>query len=243
MTGAQGKLYGIGVGPGDPELVTLKAARLIAAADVVAFFAKKDRPGHAHRIAGSHIAEGATRVRLEYPYTTEIPSDDQRYRDAMTAFYDTAAATLSSHLGQGRAVAVLCEGDPFLYGSFIHLFERLSDVPCEVVPGVTAMAGCWSEAATPMTRAADVLCVLPGTLEEDDLAARLAGADAAVIMKIGRNLPKIQKAVMRAGLGARAVYVEHGTQKASRIQCLAQKTDEPAPYFSLVLIPAKRPSP
>ena len=105
MTGAQGKLYGIGVGPGDPELVTLKAARLIAAADVVAFFAKKDRPGHAHGIAGSHIVKAATRVRPEYPYTTAIPSDDQPHRDELTAFYAPAAATLSSPLLHGRPVA------------------------------------------------------------------------------------------------------------------------------------------
>jgi precorrin-2/cobalt-factor-2 C20-methyltransferase len=242
MTEKTGTLYGVGVGPGDPELLTLKAVRLIEAADVVAFFAKKDRPGHAFRITGDRISKSAISMRLEYPYTTEIPVDNPKYRAAMANFYDTSAAMIATHLREGRNVAVLCEGDPFLYGSFIYLFDRLEEFTCEVIPGVTAMAGCWAEAAAPMTRGTDVLNIVPGTLDEDQLTSRLTGADAAVIMKVGRNLPKIQRALARAGLADRAVYVERGTQKESKIERLSEKTDEPAPYFSLVLVPGENPS-
>ncbi len=236
-----GRLLGIGMGPGDPELMTLKAARLVAAAPVVAFFAKRGRTGHARAIAEGRIGAAAEELRLEYPFTVERPVDDPSYLADMGAFYDGAADQLAGRLDAGRDVAVLCEGDPFFYGSFMYLYDRLADrYGCEIVPGITGMSACWTSARTPMTHGDDVLAVVPGTLDAERMAERLAACDAAVIMKVGRNLPKIRGALARAGLAGRAIYVERGTMNGERVAPLAEVADDAAPYFSIVLVPGRQ---
>ena len=235
-----GTLYVVGTGPGDPELITLKAARIIAASPVIAYFAKRGRQGHARRIANAHIAPAAIQQRFEYPYTTEIPVEDPRYEPALTTFYHDSADTLADHLQAGQDVALLCEGDPFFYGSAMYLFDRLVPrFPVAIIPGVTAMSGCWSAALTPITHGDDTLTVLPGTLDQATLTARLQSTDAAIIMKVGSNLPKIRAAIDAAGLTPRATLVEHGTMPQQRLIPLA---DAPAaaPYFSLVLVPGRQ---
>lgn len=237
----QGTLYGVGVGPGDPELMSLKAARILMAAPVIVFFAKKGNPGQARRIVNGHLNPEAELLRLDYPYTTELPAGESAYQSALAAFYDASAASIAERLDAGRDVAVLCEGDPFFYGSYAHLHERLSPRHrCEVIPGITAMSGCWTRAGVPMTCGDDGLAVLSGTMDEDRLVERLANCDAAVIMKVGRHLPKIRAAIDRAGLLDRAVYVERGTMPEERIVRLADKPDDEAPYFSIVLVPSAR---
>ncbi len=237
----KGRLFGIGVGPGDPELLTLKAVRLLRAAPVVAWFAKSGKAGHARRIADGYLAPDAGELRFTYPYTTEIPKRSDVYREAMAAFYDDAANRIAAALDGGRDVALLCEGDPLFYGSFMYVNDRLAArYDTEIVPGVTAMAACWSRAGLPMTRGDDCLSVLAGTLDEDTLAARLKSADAAVIMKVGRHLRKIRRALDRAGLLDRAVFVECGSMPEERIVPLAKKATDDAPYFSLVLVPTGR---
>ena len=236
-----GTLHCVGMGPGDPELLTLKAARLLAAAGVIAFFAKRGRPGHARSIAGAHVNPAAEELRFEYPFTTELHVDDPRYEPGMSAFYEAAADTLAARLAAGSDVALLCEGDPFFYGSAMYLFDRLAAAfPSEVTPGITGMSGCWAQARLPMTHGDDILTVLPGTLDQDGLAARLAGSDASVIMKVGRNMPKIRAALQQAGLLDRALYVERGTMAGTRAVKLADLADERAPYFSLVLVPGRQ---
>ena len=236
-----GTLHVLGMGPGDPELMTLKAARILAEAPVFAHFAKASRPGHARSIAQGRTALGATELRFEYPYTTEIDLADPRYLCGMGAFYETCAQTVSGHLVAGRDVALLCEGDPFFYGSAMYVFDRLRHAhPTEVTPGVTAMSGAWSRCSTPMTHGDDRLTVLPGTLDEDELVERLADADAAVIMKIGRNLPKIRAALQRAGLCDRAIYVERATMQDELICRVADLDRAPAPYFALILVPGRQ---
>ncbi|MDE0057975.1 MAG: precorrin-2 C(20)-methyltransferase [Defluviicoccus sp.] len=240
MTGG-GRLFGIGVGPGDPELLTLKAARLLRAAPVVAHFAKSGADSQARRIAGSHIAPGAEELRFAFPYTTEIPRGSLAYREAMAAFYDEAAANIAAMLDGGRDVALLCEGDPLFYGSFMYVNDRLAGrYAIEIVPGVTAMAGCWGRVGAPMTRGEDSLAVLAGTAEEEALAQGLRAADAAVVMKAGRNLSKIRRALERAGLLDRAILVERGTMPGERIVALADAPAAEAAYFSLVLVPTAR---
>ena len=238
----KGRLYGVGVGPGDPELMTLKSARVIGRAPVVAYFAKRGEIGHARRIVEGHIGPSAEEIRLEYPFTTEIPVRDPSYRRGISAFYDESAGRLNDRLDAGRDVAVLCEGDPFFYGSFMHIFDRLGRRHVtEVVPGITAMSACWDRAGVPMTRGDDTLAVLAGTMDEAMLGQRLASCDAAVIMKVGRNLPKIRAALDGAGLLDRAIFVERGSMVEERIVRLCEKPDDKAPYFSLVLVPTTRP--
>lgn len=233
-----GHLIGVGVGPGDPELMTLKAVRALQHADVVAYFSKLGNASHARAIAHTHFRAGIEELPLGYPVTTEMPKDETPYRAAIDAFYEQAAQVVAGHLDAGRTVAVLSEGDPLFYGSYMHLHVRLAHrYPTDVIAGVTGMSGCWSQAGTPITQGDDVLSVLPGTLSEDALTERLAGTDAAVIMKVGRNLPKIRRALARAGRLERALYVERGTMTGGHHVPLATRPEEPAPYFAIVLVP------
>jgi len=235
-----GTLYGVGMGPGDPDYLTLKALRVLERAPVLVHFCKRGRRGNARTIADALISDPAREFPLVYPYTTELAPDHAEYVSALAAFYDDAAARLADHLGAGRDVAILSEGDPFFYGSFMHLWRRLKDrFPVEVVPGVTGMSGCWTRAGTPITWGDDVLTVLPATLPHEALTAQLAGTDAAVIMKLGRHLPKVRRALTEAGLIARAVYVERGTMAGESVMALADKPDDIAPYFSMVLVPGE----
>lgn len=235
-----GTLYGIGVGPGDIRYLTLRAAALVSSVDLVAFFAKRGRPGNARTIVAPLLSLGRAELRLEYPVTDEIPVADPDYVRQMAAFYRDSAAALAGHLAAGRSVGLLSEGDPFFYGSFMHMWRRLADDhPTEVVPGVTGMSGCWTRANAPITWGDDVLTVLPGTLDEATLTRRLAGTDAAVIMKIGKNLAKVKRAVIEAGLLDRAIYVERGTMAGERILPLAECREERTAYFAMVLVPGR----
>ena len=236
-----GTLFHVGVGPGDPELLTLKAARVLASTPAYAFFAKRGRPSHARTVAAAHLRPGAVPMRFDYPFTTEVPLCDPRYATGMAAFYDEAAAAIAARLEVGSSVALLCEGDPFFFGSAMYVFDRLAPrFTHEVVPGITGMSGAWARAGLPMTHGDDVLTVLPATLDGAELAQRLRGTDAAVIMKVGRHLPKIRRALWDAGRAEHAVYVERGTMAGERIASLLQAPDGPAPYFSLVLVPGRR---
>lgn len=233
-----GVLYGVGLGPGDPELVTLKAARIVRTAPVVAWFAKKGGRGTARTIADGLIEPASEQVPLYYPMTTETHFGEKTYVDALGAFYVESAALLAAHLEAGRDVALLCEGDPMFYGSFMHLYERLRGrFPTEVCAGVSGMSGCFAAAGQPMTWGDDMLTVLPGTLDEGELARRLAATDAAVVMKLGSNLPKVRRALETAGRAQSAIYVERGTMQGERIMKLAEFEGRPAPYFAMILVP------
>jgi precorrin-2/cobalt-factor-2 C20-methyltransferase len=235
-----GTLQGIGLGPGDPELVTVKAVRLIQASPVLAYFAKKGCVGTARTIAASWIIPGTEELPLYYPITTEVSFKEKAYIDQLGAFYEKTSAEIAMKLASGRDVALICEGDPMFYGSFMHIFERLKErFRICVTAGVTGMSGCCASAAQPITWGDDVLTILPGTLPLEDLTRRLAETDAAVIMKLGANFKKVRSALETAGLAARALYVEHGTTLAERILPLTEKTDDAAPYFSLILVPGQ----
>lgn len=236
-----GTLFGVGMGPGDPDYLTIRAMRVLERAPILVHFCKKGRRGNARSIADAVLTPDVAReFPLAYPYTIELHPDHPDYVAALAAFYDDAAGQLADHLGAGRDVAILSEGDPFFYGSFMHLWRRLKDrFPVEVVPGVTGMSGCWTKAGTPITWGDDVLTVLPATLSSADLAARLATTDATVIMKLGRHLPKVRAALRETGLLARAVYVERGTMAGEQVVPLADKPDDAAPYFSMVLVPGE----
>ena len=239
-TANAGTLYGIGVGPGDVRYLTLRAAGLVRAVDIVAFFAKKGAQGNARRIVAPLMGEGRAELRLEYPVTDEIPAEHPDYQSQIAGFYRESAERLAALLKQGRSIGLIAEGDPFFYGSFMHMWRRLAaDFPVEVVPGVTGMSGCWTRANLPITWGNDTLAVLPGTLEETQLTDRLRLTDAAVIMKVGRNLGKVRRAVEAAGLLSRAVYVERGTMREERILPLAECGDPAGAYFAMILIPGQ----
>jgi precorrin-2/cobalt-factor-2 C20-methyltransferase len=232
-----GLLMGVGVGPGDPELLTIKAVRALENADVVAHFAKAGSVSNARASAAPYLRPGTRELALEYPVTTEQPTSDPQYRAAISRFFDESAAAIAEHLGSGRAVAVLSEGDPLFFGSYMHIHVRLMNrFPTEVIPGVTAMSGCWSAARLPMVQGDDVFTVLPGTLEESELVRRLRQNEPAVIMKLGRNLPKVRRALIDTQRISDAIYVERGTMQAERMMPLAEKTDDWAPYFAIVLV-------
>jgi precorrin-2/cobalt-factor-2 C20-methyltransferase len=232
-----GWLIGVGVVPGDPELLTLKAVRAIESAQVVAHFAKAGNPSNARATAEEYLRPGVIELPLLYPVTTEHPTGDPAYRTAIDAFFDAAAAQIVPHLEAGRSVAVLSEGDPLFFGSYMHVHVRLMKrFRTEVIPGVTAMSGCWSAAGLPIVQGDDVLTVLPGTLDEAELVRRLRQNEPTVVMKLGRNLPKIRRSLIEADRLGSAIYVERGTMQNERLMPLAEKPDDLAPYFAIVLV-------
>ena len=236
-----GTLFTLGMGPGDPELLTLKAARILGQVPVAAYFAKAGQRGHARTIAEGRIGANTEELRFDYPVTVEISHQDGRYIDAMAVCYAGAADTIATRLERGLDVALLCEGDPFFYGSSMYLFDRLRErFPMEIVPGVLGMSGCWAQAQLPMTHGDDVLAVVPGTMTEAALHRSLLGIDAAVIMKLGRNLPKVRAVLTALGRADRAIYVERGTMAGSRVLPLAEIADGAAPYFSMILVPGRQ---
>ncbi len=232
-----GRLYGVGLGPGDPELLTVKAVRVIETTPVIAFFAKAGRRGNAHAIAERWIPAGAEQMPLYYPVTTEIPISHPDYNRQLALFYEQSAEEIAAKLAAGCDVAILSEGDPLFYGSFMHLYIRLKErFAVTIVPGVSGMAGCWSAAGEAMTWGDDVLTVLPGTLPPEALAEKLAKTDAAVIMKIGKNFAKIREVLRHSGHYDRALYIERGTMAGEKIMALRDKPDDVAPYFAVILI-------
>jgi precorrin-2/cobalt-factor-2 C20-methyltransferase len=236
------RFYGLGLGPGNPDYMTVRARKVLETADSLVHFCKRGRRGNARTIADAIVGMDPEReIALVYPVTTEIPVNHPDYAAALNPFYEAAASGLLAEVEAGRTVAVLCEGDPFFYGSFMHLWWRLKDkVPTEVVPAVSGMSGAWTRAGTPITWGDDVLTVVPGTLTESELTRRLSGTDAAVVMKLGSNLPKVRAALARAGLLERAIYVERATMAEERIIPLPELPDRlEAPYFSLIIVPGQ----
>ena len=226
-------LYGIGVGPGDPELMTLKAHRLISAAKVVAYPAPDTGESFARRIAAASISSDAEEIPIRIPMRAErFPAQE---------VYDQAAATLTDRLNRGLDVVVLCEGDPFFYGSFMYLFTRLSsDFSTEIVPGVPAMVACAAAAASPLSARNETVTVIPGPLSDTELDVHLATGGAFAIMKVGRHLPRLRDAVTRAGLADQASYISHASLPEQRVLPLKDAPDN-APYFSMILIPGADP--
>lgn len=229
-----GKIICIGLGPGDPELMSVKAHRYLTHARRVAFFRKAGATGVARRLVEGLLPSQAVEIAMEYPVTTEIPVSDPRYNAALAGFYAHWTAELLRQ-SEDDDLVVLCEGDPFFYGSFMHLYARLPRERVEVVPGIPGMAGCWTATGLPITWGDDILTVLPATLPSDELARRIRDTDALVVMKIGRNLPRLRAALQAAGRVDQAWLVEHGTMAEERVRMLSE-VEGPVPYFSIVLV-------
>lgn len=224
-----GTLFGLGVGPGDPDLLTVKAVKILKHVPVIAYPAPEGGESLARSIAAPYIPLGRTEIAIETPMVPgEFPAND---------VYDRYQGQLAEHLLAGRDVAVLCEGDPFLYGSFMYLFLRLAEeFPFDVVPGVSSIGACAARAGHPLVSRNQVLTILPAPLEEEDLAARLQATDAAAIMKVGRHLPKVRRVLDRLDLLDGAEYVERATMASERVVPLTSLSDDAAPYFSMILV-------
>ncbi|TDE34386.1 precorrin-2 C(20)-methyltransferase [Antarcticimicrobium sediminis] len=234
---AQGTIWGVGLGPGDPELLSVKADRLLRGARHVAYFRKAGRPGQARRILDDMLHPEVTEIPLEYPVTTEIPLSDPRYNATLSAFYDQSTKRLRALSDAGEEVVVVSEGDPFFYGSFMHLYTRLRDVcPVQVVPAITGMAAAWTATGTPITWGDDVLSTVMGTLPEDDLSEHMRRSDALVVMKIGRNIDKVRRALRAAGRYDAAWLVEFASMPGQTVQKLSEIEGKPTPYFSIIIV-------
>lgn len=231
-----GTIHGVGLGPGDPDLMSVRADRLVRNARHVAFFRKAGNAGRARALVDGMLPPDAVEFAMEYPVTTELRFDSVEYRDTLAAFYDTCTDHLRALAEAGEDVVVLCEGDPFFYGSFMHLHARLRDhVPVRVVPAITGMSGAWTATDRPVTWGDDVLTVVMATLPEAELARRMADTDALIVMKLGRNLGKVRRALRAAGKYDAAWLIECATMPEERVARLSQ-VDGAVPYFSIVVV-------
>jgi len=223
-----GRLIGVGTGPGDPQLVTRRAWALIEGARVIAYPAPDTGTSFARSIVAEAIAGDAVEIPMIMPMRPG--------RAPAQSVYDDAATAIGGHLAAGRDVIVLCEGDPLFYGSFMYLLVRLRDsYPVEIVPGVNSLSACAAAQAHPLVARSDVLTVLPGTLDDEALAAAIGAADAVAIMKIGRHMPRLRALVDRLGLTGHALYTSHASLPHERALALSDAPDD-APYFSMILI-------
>ncbi|WP_411081509.1 precorrin-2 C(20)-methyltransferase [Streptomyces sp. cmx-18-6] len=243
-SGGEGRLYGVGLGPGDPNLMTLRAVQAIGEADVVAYHSARHGRSIARSIAAAHLRPDHIEEALVYPVTTETTDHPGGYRGALEEFYEKAAARLAAHLDAGRTVAVLAEGDPMFYGSYMHMHKRLADrYATEVVPGVTSVSAAAARLGTPLVEGEEILTILPGTLPEEELTARLAATDTAVVMKLGRTFPTVRGAFEASGRLAEARYVERATMAGERTGDLADIDPASVPYFAVAVLPSRVDAP
>ncbi|URQ75680.1 MAG: precorrin-2 C(20)-methyltransferase [Candidatus Ochrobactrum gambitense] len=237
----KGKLFGLGVGPGDPELITLKALRLLKAAPVVAYHAAKGKKGNALTIVEDYLSPEQVLVPLIYPVTTEKLPAHMDYEQIVSDFYGEITTTIAGYLDQGQDVAVIAEGDPFFYGSFMYIHDRLAEnYETTVVPGVCSVLGASAVLGAPLVYRNQTLSILSGVMEADELKRRLSDTGAAAIMKLGKNLDKVRDVLTDLGLMDRALYVERATMANQRIVPLSDVSGSDCPYFSIILVPGQK---
>jgi precorrin-2 C20-methyltransferase/precorrin-3B C17-methyltransferase len=241
---ARGTLWGVGLGPGDPELVTVKAARVIGEADVVAYHSARHGRSIARTIAEPYLRPGQTEEHLVYPVTTETTDHPGGYAGAMEDFYALAAERIAVHLDAGRDVALLAEGDPLFYSSYMHMHNRLTErFEAVIVPGVTSVSAASAATGRPLVQGDEVLTILPGTLPPDELRRRLIDSDAAVVMKLGRSYPVVRDVLSSIGRLDEAYYVERASTSRQRVLPAGEVDETTVPYFSLVMLPGFAASP
>ncbi|NJK75721.1 MAG: precorrin-2 C(20)-methyltransferase [Richelia sp. CSU_2_1] len=234
MTEVAGKLYGLGIGPGDPELIALKAYRILRSVPVIAYPTMENGKVLARAIVADYLRSDQIEIPMPLPFSPARSSQP---------YYDIAAQKIAEHLSQGRDVAVLCEGEPFLYGTFMYLFNRLSGkFTTEVVPGISSTMASASALGVPLTYRNDVLSIMPATLEAEILRDRLAVVDAAVIIKLGRHFAKVREVLIELGQFDRALYIERATMPNQRILPIADVNAAEVPYWALIVIPSQQKS-
>ncbi|MBL4908271.1 MAG: precorrin-2 C(20)-methyltransferase [Sneathiella sp.] len=224
-----GTLYGLGIGPGDPDLITLKALKILQSTKVLAYPTLEEGDSLARSIVAPHLTGERTEIPIRIPMTV----DRKPAQDA----YDVAAEELKKHLEQGQDVSVLCEGDPFFYGSFMYLFGRIAEeYPVEVIPGVSSLTACATALQAPLSARNDILTVLPAPLETSILRSRIEAADSVAIMKVGRHFDRVRTLIEEMQLMDKAQYIERATLENQKILALADVPANAAPYFSMILI-------
>lgn len=234
MTEVAGKLYGLGIGPGDPELITLKAYRILRSVPVIAYPAMENGKVLARAIVADYLPSNQIEIPMPLPFSPARSSQP---------YYDIAAEKIAGYLSKGQDVAVLCEGEPFLYGTFMYLFNRLSGkFATEVVPGISSTMASASALGVPLTYRNDVLSIMPATLEAEILRDRLAVVDAAVIIKLGRHFAKVRQVLIELGQFDRALYIERATMPNQRILPIADVDPAGVPYWALVMVPSQQKS-
>lgn len=233
-----GRLFGVGLGPGDPELITLKALRIIRQVQVVAYPTAKHGHSNARSILRDELVHGQIELPMVYPVTTEVSEHSGGYQAELSEFYHQMSEQIAAHLDRGRDVAILCEGDPFFYGSYMYLHDRLAHrFKTEVVPGIPSVMAAAARLGVPLVRRDSELTILPGTLSEEQLASRLSASGAFAIMKLGRNFSKVKNALLRAGIADKSLYIERATMTSERVTALNEIDGTAVPYFSLILVP------
>jgi precorrin-2 C20-methyltransferase/precorrin-3B C17-methyltransferase len=156
----------------------------------------------------------------------------------MEDFYREAADRIAVHLEAGRNVALLAEGDPLFYSSYMHMHTRLtSRFDAVIVPGVTSVSAASAATGMPLVQGDEVLTILPGSLPPDELRRRLDDTDAAVILKLGRSYPAVREALSAAGRLDEALYVERASTAAQKVIPAADVDEASVPYFSLAMLP------
>lgn len=232
------QLYGVGVGPGDPELITVKGMKAIQSADVIAYHETKKRNSNALKIAKQWIPDNAELAPITYPITTEKDSFSDGYNNILNDFYNQTAEYISSFLKVGKRVVVLAEGDPLFFSSFMYIYDKLGkDYATEIIPGISSIFASAAIFQTPICYRNQTLTVLSGVSSESELTRKLADGDAFAIMKLGRNLGKVRKILKNLGMVERALYIERATMENQKIVSLPEVDEDSSPYFSLILIP------
>jgi precorrin-2/cobalt-factor-2 C20-methyltransferase len=223
------KIWGLGIGPGDPDLITLKALKILQKVDVIAYPTLNGGESLVRSIAEPHFITNQEEIKISIPMLIDrYPAQD---------IYDAAALKISLAVEAGKSVAILCEGDPFFYGSFMYLFVRLAEEHLvEVVPGVTSLAACSSALALPLAARNDVISVIPGPLDEEALEEQLRTTNVAAIIKVGRHLGKIKRILRKIGVIDNAHYIERATMGDQKIKRLSELEDDNAPYFSMIIV-------
>ncbi|UJC78859.1 precorrin-3B C(17)-methyltransferase [Rhodococcus erythropolis] len=239
-----GKLWGVGIGPGDPELVTVKAARVIGEADVIAFHSARHGKSISRAVAAPYMRDGQIEEHLVYPVTTETVDHPGGYQGAMDEFYEAAAERLAVHLAAGRTVALLAAGDPLFYSSYMHMHKRLADrFDAEVIPGVTSVSAASAALGKPLVEGEEILTILPGTLPQAELTRRLKETDAAAILKLGRTFPPVLQSLEDSGRLDEAHYVERASTTRQRVESAAEVDPDGVPYFSIAIVPSPSNNP